>query len=241
MQLIVEHDVDEPLVLPINYSHILQSAIYASLGEGDMEYADRLHNLQNQPMRRSFKFFQFSMIQGKYEIRNKNIIFRNHISFEVRSISPDFIRCLKRGLEENGITYQVQHFDNVKLDILDYNVKEPDIVIKMKTPICVYETNRDTKKTYYPDTNEPLFCKLVIDNFIRKYKAYTENEPNEELFFEVVNVEKRDHMVTKYKGFYISGWKGEYRLKGKPEYLNFLYQVGLGGKNSQGFGMFDVT
>ena len=38
----------------------------------------------------------------------------------------------------------------------------------------------------------------------------------------------------------ISGWYGEYYLVGKRKYLDFLYQTGLGSKNSQGFGMFDV-
>ena len=98
MQLIIEHDVKGPLVLPINYLHILQSAVYASLAD-DREYASQLDDMQNQSMQRSFKFFQFSMIQGKFEIKDKNIIFRNHILFEVRSISPDFINRVKCGIE----------------------------------------------------------------------------------------------------------------------------------------------
>ena len=239
MQLIIEHDVKGPLVLPINYLHILQSAVYASLAD-DREYASQLHDMQNQSMQRSFKFFQFSMIQGKFEIKDKNIIFRNHILFEIRSISPDFINRVKCGIENNGITYQEHHFDDVKVQVRDDRICKSDVVIQMKTPICVYRTNRETKKTYYPDVNEPLFRQLVIDNFIRKYKAYTGEAPEEELSFELLKAESRDHFVTKYKEFYISGWKGEYRLKGKPEYLDFLYQVGLGGKNSQGFGMFVV-
>ena len=33
---------------------------------------------------------------------------------------------------------------------------------------------------------------------------------------------------------------GEYELIGEPKYLDFLYQTGLGSKNAQGFGMFEV-
>lgn len=47
--------------------------------------------------------------------------------------------------------------------------------------------------------------------------------------------------MTKYKGFYISGWLGEYELSGEAKYLDFLYQTGLGSKNAQGFGLFDVV
>ena len=34
---------------------------------------------------------------------------------------------------------------------------------------------------------------------------------------------------------------GEYLLNGPAPYLDFLYQVGLGSNNSQGFGMFEMT
>ncbi len=57
---------------------------------------------------------------------------------------------------------------------------------------------------------------------------------------EVVDYSPKDKVIAKYKGFYLDGWKGRYKLKGKRKYLNFLYQVGLGAKNAQGFGMFKV-
>lgn len=47
-------------------------------------------------------------------------------------------------------------------------------------------------------------------------------------------------MVTKYQGHYIIAWYGEYILSGKRKYLDFLYQVGIGAKNSQGFGMIEM-
>ena len=36
------------------------------------------------------------------------------------------------------------------------------------------------------------------------------------------------------------GYKGVYKLEGERKYLDFLFQVGLGSKCSQGFGMFDI-
>jgi CRISPR-associated endoribonuclease Cas6 len=55
-----------------------------------------------------------------------------------------------------------------------------------------------------------------------------------------VQVTEKDKYVTRYKDFYMSGWNGDYILRGKRKYLDFLYQVGLGGKNAQGFGMFTI-
>ena len=47
-------------------------------------------------------------------------------------------------------------------------------------------------------------------------------------------------IVTRYKGSYINAWYGTFQLKGKRKYLDFLYQTGVGSKNSQGFGMFEI-
>ena len=47
--------------------------------------------------------------------------------------------------------------------------------------------------------------------------------------------------MTKFKGqTIIAGWKGIYRLVASEQLLNFLYQTGIGDRNSQGFGMFEL-
>ena len=50
----------------------------------------------------------------------------------------------------------------------------------------------------------------------------------------------KNKLVTKYKDYLITGWKGEFEIRGDAEVLDFLYQVGLGEKNSMGFGMFVI-
>ena len=55
-----------------------------------------------------------------------------------------------------------------------------------------------------------------------------------------IKITAKDKFVTRYKNFYISGWFSEYRLEGNRKHLDFLYQAGLGSKNSQGFGMYEI-
>jgi len=43
-----------------------------------------------------------------------------------------------------------------------------------------------------------------------------------------------------YKNFLIKGWMGTFRLQGLKKALKLAYDAGLGSKNSQGFGMFEV-
>jgi len=47
-------------------------------------------------------------------------------------------------------------------------------------------------------------------------------------------------VVTKYKDTWINGWKGMYRISGSSRALEFIYNTGLGSKNSQGFGLLEV-
>jgi len=38
----------------------------------------------------------------------------------------------------------------------------------------------------------------------------------------------------------IKAWLGTYQIHGKPELISLAYDTGLGSKNSQGFGMFEI-
>lgn len=238
MQLYVHHYLDEPLVLPINYSHIMQSIIFNSINYN--QYSNFLHSEGYKFGKKIYKMFQFSHLSGHYSVKDHRITFDNEIEFEVRSVAPDFIKALKEGFDNNGITYINRHFDKLETHIDDKTIEGEQIIIKMSTPVTVYVTDDKTGKTifYPPDMDE--FAELIQNNFIRKYAAYTGVVPDEDIYIRMLDVTQKDKFVTKYKGFYVSGWYGEYLLEGQRKYLDFLYQTGIGSRNSQGFGMFDV-
>lgn len=86
MQLYVHIELDEPLVLPINYNHIIQAVIYRTLSVMP-DYTDFLHNRGYSSGHRQYKMFQFSQLKGKYRIKEKSIIFYSLLNWklEVRS------------------------------------------------------------------------------------------------------------------------------------------------------------
>ena len=132
------------------------------------------------------------------------------------------------------------HYETIS-DLMNETVEKDSIHIRMLSPICLYSTNKETKKTYFYSPEEEAFPEQVNDNFVRKYTACYGIPPNSGIEIETVNVRRRDKYVTKYKEFYLSGWLGEYRLTGERKYLDFLYQTGLGSRNAQGFGMFEES
>ena len=88
--------------------------------------------------------------------------------------------------------------------------------------------------------NAPRFYEALVNNARKKWRFYRGEAPFE------LTVEPRFHgLPTKefstFKRTFITGWYGDYRLEGTPEVLDMLYQTGLGAKNSEGFGMFEVS
>lgn len=245
MQLLVTHELEEELILPLNYHHILQAIIYKGLKDFDEchgeHFNDLLHDKGFSHGSRSYKLFTFSLLKGKYKIENKKIIFRDGISFEVRSPDIFMIRRLAEGFAESGIHYGDIRVTGVKAVLQDQTVEDNIVLAEMVTPVCVYSTDEETKKTHFYNPTETEFGKLINENFIRKYTACYGVAPESDVVIEPVYVTEKDKFVTNYRGFYISGWRGVYRLYGERKYLDFLYQTGLGSRNSQGFGMFRLV
>lgn len=239
MQLIIRHAIPEQLELPLSYHHIIQAIIYKNL-DNSFGYNYFLHDNGFLNGDRMFKMFTFGPLQGKYKIKDKRIVFFEEVVLEIRSPDSFMIRILAENLLKKGISYYEQHFSEVEVYISDETIEETEILVEMQSPICVYSTDMESKKTYFYAPEEMEFARAVSDNFNRKYTAYYGIEPMSDIELEPVRVTSKDKYVTKYKSFYISGWLGVYALRGERKYLDFLYQTGLGSKNAQGFGMFEL-
>ena len=239
MQLIVHIGLEQPLSLPLNYNHIVQSIIYRAIGTMP-DYADFLHNEGYSLEKRQYKMFQFSQLSGDYYIQNKQIIFKSYIVFEIRSPEPLLIRLLGESFWNNGIYFGKTLCTDIQIELYDYTIEVEELYIQMKTPITVYSTDYEMGKTYYYNPDEEEFYRQINDNFYRKYEAYYGVDPISTLKIQKLDKDLPKKFVTKYQGSYITGWYGKYLISGKRKYLDFLYQAGVGSKNSQGFGMFEI-
>ena len=239
MQLIININLDTPLILPINYNHILQSALYNLLSILP-DYADFIHDSGYTHGNRSYKLFNFSQLTGKYVIQGRDIIFYDMVSLEVRSPQPLLINILKASLEYNGIRFGDKTYYDLYLELYDYTVEENELLIVMKSPVTIYSTDSNSGRTYYYSPDEEAFSYMIDENFKRKYYAYWGVKAYSSISIELLQDTMPRKIVTKYKGVYVNAWLGKYRLNGERKYLDFLYQTGLGSKNSQGFGMFSI-
>lgn len=239
MQLCVYIGLEQPLILPINYNHILQSVIYHSLGVLP-GYATYLHEAGFGKEKRQYRMFQFGQLKGNYKIENKKIIFESNVMFEVRSPEPLLMNLLAESFRKNGVIFGERCYRDVEIELFDYTVEETELRIQMCSPVTVYTTDSDSGTTYYYGPDEPEFYQAVQQNFYRKYQAYYGVRPTSIIQISEIAEHKERKFVTKYQGSYITGWFGMFCLSGERKYLDFLYQTGLGAKNAQGFGMFQI-
>jgi CRISPR-associated endoribonuclease Cas6 len=113
--------------------------------------------------------------------------------------------------------------------------------VRAVSPVTVYRSEgRDSTKTQYYAPGDPKFEQTVLDNAVRKYYAWTQQKAPVE-GFSIKCIDHHPHVaIVNFKDTPVRGYTGRFLLTGTPAFLRFLYDTGLGGKNSHGFGMFDI-
>lgn len=246
MRIRITFSSENPVVLPVHYNHIIQGMIYSNLTQ---EFAGFLHERGFPWGNRKFKLFTFSRLDGRFKITEKGQIeIFPPFGLIVSSPIERFLRELVGGLLKNdnlSLLGQRIGLENVKVyDTPKEAFSSKSVKIKMISPLVVYKTlvEGSKKRTLYLTPLQEEFMELLRKNLLKKYAILTGKEPGE-LEFEIKpasSLSEKYCKVIKYKDFTIKGWMGIYILKGDPILLKIAYDTGLGSKNSQGFGCFDI-
>lgn len=240
MQLLIELQKINQFILPVNYNYLLQSMTY-NLLKNTEDLSAQLHERGYQLEDKHFKLFTFSLLQGQYKMRGKRIEFLDKVRFEIRTIDQSILFTIAEALsnlDELRIGRNLVKILNVKIE--QKKLTGTSYKIRMISPLVVRSTDPETKKTLYYNPFDREFKSRIIENLERKFQAYYHKVPTSGFDIEPINFSLKNKFVTKYKDYLITGWKGEFEIRGDAEVLDFLYQVGLGEKNSMGFGMFVI-
>ncbi|KXG09898.1 hypothetical protein AT864_01857 [Anoxybacillus sp. P3H1B] len=236
---------DGTLILPINYEEVLQGFLYRSIQDFDL--ADFLHNVGYTKEKRRFKLFTFSRLYGTYRIHRheKKIEFFDQVTWHVSSVVESLIVDLGRNYvlkEHFNLNGQPIHMEEAQAATLQLSAQKT-YRIRMLSPLTVYSTYENrygNKRTHFFSPFDVVFSDMVEKNFCNKFQSYFQQEPTERVTIRPVRVTGRDKVITSFKGFLINAWNGIYEIEASYDYINFMYDVGIGSKNSQGFGMFEI-
>ena len=242
MRIGVEFYSESGIKIPVKYNYYFQSFIY-NLSPNS--------NIHNQGFgERKYKLFTFSRPIGKhkYSKEDKSLIFKDSVKWIISAVDNNFLEEIATNLiKAHPITV-----GNQKLIVHSIEVMKPPpqeafkkpLFIKMLSPITIYSTLYDStgsRKTYFYSPFEYDFSEKLNENLKRKFKAfYNKTPPDYSFEIQAINPKKEWEKITTYKQTIIKGWMGIYRVQGPPELLKLAYDGGLGSRNSQGFGCFEI-
>lgn len=245
MRIKIKLYANNNVMLPKSYNHIIQGFIYSNL---DRDFSEYIHEGGFQHNKRKYKLFTFSKLRCKKvpNIIGGRIILDKSINFVLSSLNDDFIENISRNLFKNKLIMgnNLLKFHSLELindDYLEKHIHKDKIMIKLISPIVIYSTDENRHTVYYSPTDAE-FRDKVYNNMLNKYKAFYNEEAKDKNFSIELsdNYDNYKAVIEKYKNFLIKGYYGTFNLKGSPDILKMAYYSGLGSKNSQGFGCFDI-
>jgi len=230
------------IILPVHYNHILQAFIYNYITK---ELAEFLHDKGYSYGKRTFKLFVFSRIfSRRFSIKEDKILFEKSISFYISSPVNEFIKQIAETFLkiENDIRIGENNLIMKELFTPPKPNFQDTIQINMISPVTIYSTItvNNKKKTYYYSPFEDEFQELLKSNLQKKFYAFTGSQIDFDFKIKPIGVNKNFEKIVYYKNTVVKGWMGKYEITTEKNILEFAYDTGLGSKNSQGFGMFEI-
>lgn len=234
MQITLILSLNEPLKIPFNYNYQLQSAIYSKLKETGS--SDFWHDC-GFGEKETFKLFVFGPLLGNYKIEDKKIVFHDEVALEIRSPFFEFCDDLQRSIEINPTIKLFNQKLNVSGAFLNNrHINSDSVIFKTISPILVSEQDA-ANKTIFLTPHSHDFIYRLQENFYKKYQVAFDAQPPE---LKIEILEKGKKVVTQYKEIWLTGYNCTLKISGPGHALEFIYNTGLGERNSQGFGLADI-
>ncbi|MBO8165035.1 MAG: CRISPR-associated endoribonuclease Cas6 [Brevibacillus sp.] len=224
--------------LPAHYNHMIQAAIYRNLSP---EFAAFLHDQGYVIGKRRFPLFVFSRMFGSYtyDSSQKVLRFQNPVHLYISSPVSQFVHDMAQIFLRDGIQLGKQRLHVTEVETSSLTVQQDEITVQTMSPAVAYSTllRPDGRKyTLYFHPKSSDFKRIVCENLVRKAKLiYGESVEFSPLLIQEVASYKKS--VAFYKSTVIEAYSGKFLLQGDRRLLQTAIDVGLGSKNSMGFGM----
>lgn len=237
MRLKINLKSENNFKVPFNYNHILSSIIYNKIA--DLDLANKIHDSN------SFKFFNFSQINiKKRKLVKDGIIARDgRISFYLSSPDDLLVKNLVSGfVDDLEINFKNDKLIVEKIEAL----KTPDFreISEFKTlsPINIRDSKEIDGKVKRIDlAPSDKFFKGIENNLIKKYCIFNNIENTDKkisAYSEMAHVKRKRITIPKSPNTtYHRAYMMDLILEGDTDLIKFAYDVGVGEKNSMGFGM----
>lgn len=225
------------LKVPFSYNHILSSIIYNKIV--DLDLAHDLHTSN------SFKFFNFSQLNiPKRKMVEDGILSKNgKLNFYLSSPNDLLIKNLVSGfVDDLEIKFKNEKLIIEKIEALktpDFNDKSEFRTISPINIRDMQEIEGELKRIDLAPSDK--FFQGIENNLIKKYCIFNDIESTDKqikAYSEMANVKRKRITISKgHNTTYHRAYMMDLILEGDVDLIEFAYDVGLGEKNSMGFGM----
>ena len=230
----------EPVSLPIDDFHLRQGLMYHLLRENE-ELSQELHNTP-AGVRNVYKMLTYSPLNAEKRIfTDEFACLQGRCSWEIRSVRREIIETIAEAALKSDVLRLGQGSMLITgIELKDMLLRTPVQEIIMESPIVIHHTD-SMKNRHYISPLEDDFEEMVNQNFRRKYAAYLGCETDESIRIRLnQRLTNQERYIGRFKSVTVCGFYGRYILEGSPDALTFLYHCGLGVRNAEGFGFFNV-
>ncbi len=246
MRMTIIFSSDAEIVLPVQYNHILQGFMYKN--QLDRDYSKLLHQEGKEVCKGRFNLFTFSRLMGKFKFNKDTgkITLYPPAKLIISSVIDEFILDLADKLQKSELIFLGNNevaIERIEMEeCLQFGKK---VQIKMLSPLvgCTTCMREEKKYTNYYSPWQSQFAEIARNNLLNKYEAVHGYRPDDKEIKIIPNgsQEKKFEKILNYRGTVVKGYAGIYWLKGCPELIKLAYEAGLGFKNNQGFGCWEVV
>jgi len=241
--------------VPIIFRHRVLAFIKEALCQSDKDYKNSIYNI------RMPKVYTFNLVfdktnpkqeeislDDKFKIKDKVFYQDRSIFLYISSNDYQFLINFFNGMKKIRI-FDFNKFDNIYWQIGKPTILREKIIFKnevtFKTDSPFVIETKDDRPVVFSDENFPKELNSVMDKIFRTLNGRGLKEP-----FEFIPLKMKKEVIkhttrgfrekTKKPIMYITANSGIFKLKGHPEDLQTIYQIGLGNRTGQGFGMVEV-
>lgn len=230
---------EQPAIMPVYDQHIRQGVVYKLL-RADRELSAQLHDKPSGE-RCVYKPFCFTPFLAEHRIYlGDKVALSGIVQFEIRSLDAHLISVMAQsaaGQDSINLGKTSLHIEAVQMK--DTQLRSSTVKVRMLSPLALHYSV-DGRNVYVGPDDED-FSDRVNRNFAGKWTAFHGEAPEDEVSLKSLSLlSERDRDTSVFKDTTVVGYYGDYELSGSPQALTMLYHVGLGERNAQGYGVFDI-
>lgn len=241
MRVVVSLGGASRFLVPWNYQHFLHGFVYRAMDETRPRWAHLLHERGFKSEGHAYKMFTFStLVPRRAKATEEGLLMEPPIRWWISSWFPETLEAVVRFMLVEGVV----RLRDLELSVLQVSVEEPPELgtsasFRTMSPVMA-ATVVDTpsgKGQRFLRPEEPDFWRVIEENLRRKAKALGLRSDGELKLSDLGGWRSKLIWV---QGTNVRGFEGSLAMEGDELLIRLAYQVGIGGRNAQGFGMLGL-